>query len=649
MNLTVKEWQTRIEEESKLRKTFRDRVNHIESVYSGNQSPSTQGADSSDYNILWINTEIMQSALYATNPKPDVRRRYKDFPILSPSDLTSAPPEIAQQLLEENKQMGKRYNEVGKNVALVTERALTYTMDTQDFFGNASSAVLSFVKFSAGTMRARYCPVIAEGMAKKITVIKNGDKYEREDGLEFDFDSVQIDEEGGFFVEDVEEFKEYEEIKPEFVPIQRFHWECVSAWEDVSWCVIDHYLTKEELIEQFGEKKAALIPLNYSEAGNKAKGSRNAKSATRALIRECFDKRKLKVQIYAEGLDELLEDMEDPYNLQDFYPFPKPMLGTMGDDGINPVPDYIYYQDQHAELNTITSRISKLLEVVKYRGVYDGSLAAMNNITALNDGEFQSASNYAELAATMGGSLDLNKLIAEMPIANAQNLLNSMYQYREQVIKVIFEITGISDIVRGSSKASETLGAQQLKSQYANLRLQTKQQIVERFFRDYFRIMSEFICEKFDTDNLKEMTGIDITPDMEEIMTSDLSRSYIIDVETDSTVMQDAAEDQKNRIEALTAMTNMFAQLAPLLQMGVPMDLVGQMLLFGLKGFKGGRELEDMIEGLLEAQANQEPAQPSEEEMLAKEQAKLDLEHQAILNNKEATETAVTAQQNGMI
>jgi hypothetical protein len=595
----------------------------------------------------------MQSALYATNPKPDVRRRYKDFPTLSPADLRNAPPEIAQQLLDENKIMGERYNKVGKDVALVTERALTYTMDTQDFFGNASNAVLSFVKFSAGTMRARYCPVITEGMAKKITVIKNGDKYEREDGGEFEFDSVQIDEAGGFFVEDVEEFKEYEEIKPEFVPITRFHWECVSSWEDVSWCVIDHYLTKEELIEQFGEKKAALISLNYSESGNKARGSRNIKTATRALIRECFDKRKLRVQIYAEGLDELLEDMEDPYNLQDFYPFPKPMLGTMGDDGINPIPDYVYYQDQHAELNTITSRIAKLLNVIKYRGVYDGSLAAMNNITSLDDGEFQSATNYAELAATMGGTLDLNNLIAEMPIAQAQNLLNSMYTYREQVIKVIYEITGIADIMRGSSKSSETLGAQQLKSQYANLRLQTKQQIVERFFRDYFRIMSEFICEKFDAENLKEMTGIEITPDMEAIMTSDLSRSYIIDVETDSTVMQDAAEDQKNRVEALTAMSTMFSQLAPMLQMGVPMDLVGQMLLFGMKGFKGGRELEDMIQTLLDAQsAPKEPPQPTEEEMIAKEAAKenmrLDLEHKAILNQKEKVETAATMQQIGL-
>jgi hypothetical protein len=94
----------------------------------------------------------------------------------------------------------------------------------------------------------------------------------------------------------------------------------------------------------------------------------------------------------------------------------------------------------------------------------------------------------------------------------------------------------------------------------------------------------------------------------------------------------------------------MFAQLAPMLQMGVPMDLIGQMLLFGMKGFKGGRELEDMIQTLLDAQsAPQQPKQPSEEELLAKESAKLGVEHQAILNEKEKVETAVTAQQNGLV
>ena len=46
-----------------------------------------------------------------------------------------------------------------------------------------------------------------------------------------------------------------------------------------------------------------------------------------------------------------------------------------------------------------------------------------------------------------------------------------LYQQREQIKAVIYELTGLSDIARGASKASETLGAQQLKSQWGSIRL----------------------------------------------------------------------------------------------------------------------------------------------------------------------------------
>jgi hypothetical protein len=39
-----------------------------------------------------------------------------------------------------------------------------------------------------------------------------------------------------------------------------------------------------------------------------------------------------------------------------------------------------------------------------------------------------------------------------------------LYKARDIVKKEIYEITGFSDIVRGQSKASETLGAQQIKA-----------------------------------------------------------------------------------------------------------------------------------------------------------------------------------------
>lgn len=583
-NNAIKEWGKRIDGEVKVRKDFRKRIVEIEKIYSGKSSPydltSAQNQPGIDYNILWVNCQILLAALYSRNPRPDVRRRYKD----------SGNP---------------TYNDIGKDVATLLERALVFVQDVEDFYGNSSSAVLSFVKFAAGQMRVKYVMKSSPGMPKRITVIQDDEQQvlKREDtGEAIDaelIDSVMSDEMGYFMEEPTEEL-EYEELQPEWIPLTRFHWEPVAAWKDVSWCVIDHFLTREELVDQFGETKANKIPLCYNDEGERPEeGTKEAREANRALVRECFDKRNLKVQIFAEGLDELLEDVDDPYNLEGFYPFPKPMLGTMGDDGLNPVPDYIYYQSQHAELNTITARINKLLKVVKYRGIYDGSFTQMPEMQALDDGEFKAAGNFAELASVNGGKLRLEDMIATMPIAEANALIDSLYMKRDQVVKVIYEITGISDIVRGSTKASETLGAQELKSQYASLRLQNKQKEVERFFRDFMRIQSEFMAEHFDSETLQGMTGIEVTPEMIEILSSDLLRSYIVDVETDSTAMIDTAAEQKERIEAMQAMTQSIQQLAPLVQMGLPVTLIAEMVLFTLKGFKGARELEDMIQDLI--------------------------------------------------
>ena len=53
----------------------------------------------------------------------------------------------------------------------------------------------------------------------------------------------------------------------------------------------------------------------------------------------------------------------------------------------------------------------------------------------------------------------------------AAAVLNFLYQQREQSKQAIYEITGISDIVRGASHSSETATAQQIKTEWGSLRI----------------------------------------------------------------------------------------------------------------------------------------------------------------------------------
>jgi hypothetical protein len=54
-----------------------------------------------------------------------------------------------------------------------------------------------------------------------------------------------------------------------------------------------------------------------------------------------------------------------------------------------------------------------------------------------------------------------------MPIDGLAKIVLQLVEQREQVKQTIYEVTGISDIVRGASKADETATAQQIKGRWA--------------------------------------------------------------------------------------------------------------------------------------------------------------------------------------
>ena len=69
-------------------------------------------------------------------------------------------------------------------------------------------------------------------------------------------------------------------------------------------------------------------------------------------------------------------------------------------------------------------------------------------------------------------------------------VLQGLYTQRTQILEIIYEITGISDLLRGNTKASETATAQQLKAQFGSMRMRKRQEEIERYIRDLFRIKS---------------------------------------------------------------------------------------------------------------------------------------------------------------
>jgi hypothetical protein len=93
-----------------------------------------------------------------------------------------------------------------------------------------------------------------------------------------------------------------------------------------------------------------------------------------------------------------------------------------------------------------------------------------------------------------------------MPIDQISTTITALVMLRKQVIDDIYQLTGMADIMRGDTDPQETLGAQQLKTQYGTTRIRDKQQELVRLSRDLVEITSEIVTEKFDDDTIIEMS-----------------------------------------------------------------------------------------------------------------------------------------------
>jgi hypothetical protein len=328
---------------------------------------------------------------------------------------------------------------------------------------------------------------------------------------------------------------------------------------------------------------------------------------------EIFDKIERKNVEIADGYSEILKEEEDPLGLEGYYPFPKPLFSTLKNGKLIPIPDYCFYQDQAAELDRITDRIFRLTEQLKSRGVYDSSFAKISQIADAEDGDLVPVDDFQVLTGGQGVG-DLNKVIAYMPLEEIQRTLNQLYVSREQIKQTIYEITGIADIMRGSTAASETLGAQQLKTQFGSMRMEKRQKNVAKFVRDIVRLKVEVMVENFDPKTLSMMTGMEFTQEVYDILTDDMMRSYRIDIETDSTITQDAQVEKQGRIELVGAVTDFMEKVAPQVQAGLmPPQVMTELLGFAVRGFKVGRTLEDTLDEMVDKEGDPKIKQMQEQ------------------------------------
>ncbi len=492
------------------------------------------------FNILFSNTETLKSTLYGKTAKPDVRRRFADK------------------------------DPAARQAAEVIERSLIYCAEAYDVDKCIKPALHDYLLPGRGVVRVEYEPIIKE--RPKIDPMTA--------------QPVMTDGKP-----EMEEFVADQVCRERYVYWQDYRQAPARIFDgDVWWAAFRHIMTRQDLRDNKFENVKD-IPLNWSpDTDNKQPVPDELK---RAEVWEIWDKSQRKRIWIVKSFDKPLRIDDDPYGLEDFFPFPEPIRSVEDTETLVPRPEYHEYRDQAEDLDEIVGRISKLTRALKRRGVYNKAIAELKRLSTANDNQFIPVDNY-EALVTKGG---LAGQFQSEDISMIALVLKELYIQRDMLVQSIYELTGIADIMRGSSDPNETLGAQQLKAQFGSTRIKRRQRAVQKWIRDLYKLKAEIIAEHFEPQVLKEMTGIEVTPEVLQILRSDKLRGYRIDIETDSTVFEDDAAVKQQTTEALTAIGGFFREALPAVQQAPELaPLAFEMVGMAARNLKKGRELEDIIE-----------------------------------------------------
>jgi hypothetical protein len=590
---TFKEWEGRAD---KIVKRYRD-------------ESRSRNNPTAKFNILWSNVQTITPAVFARLPRPDVSRRFRDN------------------------------DPIGRVASMMLERALEYEIEHYGDYASAmKQAVQDRLLGGRGTAWVRYEPHIvgqAGGEAEGAP----------DDGFQVTEDTDEAETEGGIYREDQERI-EYECAPVDYVYWRDFGLTVARTWEEVTAVWRKVYMERAALVERFGEELGGKIPLDTKPETSKAFNEKMGEMSREALIYEIWDKATGQVIWLSKSMGKILDTRDDPLQLENFWPCPKPMFSTLTTDSLIPVPDFVLYQDQARQLDTLADRIDGFIQALKVRGVYDAAEPSLARLfTEGENNALLPVKNYGAFSEK-GGLAGAINLVDIRPIAEG---LQMAYQAMDQVKGQIYEIMGIADIQRGQTDPNETLGAQIIKSNNASGRLKTMQHEVVNFATALLQIKAQIICQHFTDDTIIQISGAmqlspqdqALIPQALELLKNEPAKNFRIEVTSDSMIYQDEQQEKQDRVEFLTAVSQFMQTALPTAQAAPELTpLLMEMLKFGVTAFKAGKGMEGLIDETADKfrqqakDAEGQPKPPSPEmqklQMQAQmEQAKMQAQSQA--------------------
>jgi hypothetical protein len=421
------------------------------------------------------------------------------------------------------------------------------------------------------------------------------------------------------------EKKANERVETDYVHWRDFRWSPARTWGEVRWVAFKAQMSREALVERFGEEIGKAVPLN----AKRPTGSDAPEKPTpwsRADVWEVWDKEKREVIWYVEGFGQLLDTKEDPLGLEGFWPCPRPMLSLATTTSMVPKPAFVIAQDLYDEVDNLSTRIRLLTDAVRVAGVYDKANVGVKDLLSTGANNALIPVDSWALFSEKGG---IKGAVDWLPLEQIVNAITFLSQQRMVAKDALYEVTGMADIMRGAASAAGASATEQsIKAKFGSVRLQRMQDEFARFASDVQRLKAEVVARHFDEATIIECSNVAHTPDaaaagQAAALIKSGRSAYRVEVKPEAISLQDFSALKSEAMEVLGSLATFLQAMGPLAQqMPGSMPYLLQILQWSFSRVRGASSIEGVLDQAIAA-AQQQAQQPQAAQPPSPEQMKL--------------------------
>lgn len=581
----AQKWSTELMASKKWMEKFTKAARDCEKQYIGKDSGSLSqpiGDYAGKTNLFWSNVQVILAAIYGRLPKAEVDRKFKDMD----DDVARVAGIIMQRIL--NGDMEREWDDTNAAMRDAVQDRFIAGMGQVWCRYDVQTEEVDEPVMDPMTGQPMTDPTTGQPLTQKVEKIIN------------------------------------EEAETDYVHWEDFRYAPTRRWRECRWVARRVFMNDSKLRERFklDDKQLAMVPMKSRGPQTDSDGNSNddvlrATPFRQAAVWEIWCKDDNYVCWYVEGCSFVLDVQDDPLELDEFFPCPQPVVATTLTKAFLPRPDYAMAQDLYKELDRVNARLSHLTDAVKAAGVYDKTAAPVKSLlTTAVQNALVPVDNWSSFVEKGG----MKGVVDWLPIEQFVNAIGQLTVRKNQLQHDLYEVLGISDIMRGASVASETATAQQLKVQYGGARLSNLQNEVARFVSEVMRIRANIVANLFQPETIARRSQIERTPDAQlagpaiQMLKDYRTSLFSITVTADSLAAPDWAAEKEARTEFLGAASNYIMAAGPVVAQSPQVGaFLIKLLQWAAAGFKGAKTIEGVLDQAaqqLTQQAQQPPPPP---------------------------------------